>query len=184
MARARDLEALGAEYRVKHNGFLPDRVRRSGRKERRKAMQALGDGCGWLARLAMAGDNLRFFTVSLDAFNLEHLQNESSLYDHDAINSIRQATLEATPGAFWARLEVGKYERKLHVHILAHDAPRVAYASRKVESLERVAAYVSKCPVPGGDQSAGIFLEAQKRARESGRKRLPRTSFRRGIPNS
>lgn len=184
MARNRELEQRGKQYRLNHQGFLPDRVRRSGRKEKRKALEALGDGCGWLSRLAMSGCNLKFFTISLKTLGFEHLEHESNLYDHSAVNKIKQAILEVIPSSFWARLEVGNKVRRLHVHVIAHQAPTVAHNAQAVEALERIAVYICKCPVPGDDLSAGIFLEAKRKAYLEGRKRLPKTSFSRGIPNS
>jgi hypothetical protein len=182
--RSRDLEKIGREYRETHNGFLPDRVRRSGRKQKRKTLEMLGDGCGWLPRLAMAGDELRFFTVALAALDLEHLEHESNMYSHEAVNSIKDKIREVMPSAFWARLEVGNRERKLHVHLFAHNAPAVSHNGQETQSLGGIASYVCKCPVPDDDLSAGVFIEAQKQSRAAGHKRLPNITFRRGIPNS
>jgi hypothetical protein len=184
MARARDLEKIGETYRKNHDGFLPDRVRKSGRKQRRKALEALGDGIGWLSRLAMQGDKLEFYTVHLKALGLEHFEGEENLYQHDTVNAIKQAILKVMPGTFWARLEVGEKGRKLHVHVLAHQAPTVAYNAQEVQSLQGIAEYLCKCPVPGDNLSAGIFLEARKQAELMGHKRLPKISFSRGISNS
>ncbi len=191
MTRTRDLEALGAAHRKSHQGFLPDFVRKSGGRTRRKASEALGDGNGWLSRLAMAGKQLEHHTVHLSAFKLEHLEGEENLYDHQAVNTIKQAVLEAMPGTFRARLEVGKEgRRRLHVHILAHQAPifahqvpKVAHVIRPVTDLKGMGVYMYKCPVPENDNlSAGIYLEGKKQARLKGYKRLPKTAFSRGIP--
>jgi hypothetical protein len=183
MARVRELEALGEKYRAANNNFFPDRVRRSGKANRFKARKALGDGEGWLSRLAMAGDNLEFYTISLEALGLKHLEHEANLYNHAAINTIKDAILKATPGVFWARLEVGDRERKLHVHVLAYEAPTVVHNAKPVIDLGGIALYISKCPVPSDDLSAGIFLEAKCQAQLEGR-RLPKTSFSRGIHKS
>ncbi len=184
MARVRDLEKVGETYRKQHLGFLPDRVRRSGRKQKRKSLEALGDGAGWLSRLAMAGEKLEFYTVHLAALGLEYLEFEGNLYDHAAVNTIKQALFNAMPGTFWARLEVGNQGRRLHIHVLAHQAPSVDHNAQEVQSLQRIAEYLSKCQVPGDDLSAGIFLEAKRQAQITGHLRLPKTTFKRGIPNA
>ena len=183
MASKRDLAKLGKSYREAHKGFLPDRTRRSGRKQKRKALEALGDGDGWLSRLAMAGDRFEFYTIHLVALGLEHLEHEKNLYDHAAVQSIKKAVLRIMPSKFWARLEAGSEVRRLHVHVLGHEAPQVAHNAQEVQSLEKIALYVNKCQVPGDDLSAGIFVEAQLMARRE-KRNLPRTSFWRGIPRS
>ena len=148
-----------------------------------KADKALGEGAGWLSRLQMAGNDLGFYTVSLKALGLEHLEHESNLYSHEAVNAIKQATHQAMPGAFWARLEVGK-ERRLHVHVLSHQAPSVANFPEEVYDVKGIKAYLSKEQVPSDLLSAGIFLQAKRQSRLEGHKRLPKTSFSRGIPTS
>jgi hypothetical protein len=183
MARVRELEAIGEKYRAANKNFLPDRVRWSGKAQRFKARKALGDGDGWLSRLAMAGNNLKFYTISLEALGLKHLEYEANLYNHAAVNKIKDAILNATSGVFWARLEVGDRERKLHVHVLAYEAPTVTHNAKTVFDLGGMAIYISKCPVPSDNLSAGIFLEAKYQAQLKGR-RLPKTSFSRGIPKS
>jgi hypothetical protein len=189
MARTRrDLERLGRAYRKERKGFLPDRVQRSGRKQKRKALEALGDGAGWLSRLAMAGENLHLCTITLKSLGLERFEDETHLYDHDAVAQIVQAVHKAMPSAFWARLEVGNRQRKLHVHVVAHQLPTVIHHARPEKEFEGglmdIASYVTKCPVPGDNLSAGIFLEAQRLARTQGHSRLPATAFKRGIPNN
>jgi hypothetical protein len=184
MARSRrDLERMGRVFREAHNGFLPDRVRRSGRKSRRKAREALGDGVGVLARLAMLGPDLVHVTVSLEALGLGDLEHESNLYAHDAVDRIKARTLELFMGAFWARLEVGREARRLHLHVLMHELPPVAHHAEPVTDLGRIAEYLSKCQVPADDLSTGIFLEARAEAFKAGKPRLPKTSWSRGIPS-
>lgn len=178
----RELERLGKNYKKAH-GFAPDRVRHSGRKQRRKARKALGDGAGWLSRLAMLGDGLQHITLNLSSLGLEHLETEFSLYDHSAVSSIKAGVLNEFTGPVWTRLEVGK-ARKLHVHALAFEAPKSQHSTKQVHDLKGIALYLSKLQVPGDDLSIGIFLEAQKQARAAGHKRLPKTSFQRGIPTS
>jgi hypothetical protein len=184
MARVRDLEQVGKTYRAQHLGYKPDRMRTTSAKKRRKALRALGDGYGWLSRLAMAGSNLQLITINLAAFKLESLEGESNLYDHAAVDQIKTATLEAMPSAFWARLECGDEERKLHLHLLAHEVPRVAHHAEPVTNLKGMALYLSKAQMPGDDLSSGIYLESKTQARARGKKRLPKTSFSRGIPNA
>jgi hypothetical protein len=184
MTRIRELEALGAACRKQNGGYYPERVRRSGKLQRRKALKAFGDGHGWLARLAMTGSKLEHYTVHLKALGLEHLEDQESLYDHEAVNSIKQAIHEAVPGSFWAHLEVGDQARRLHIHVLAHNAPTVPYVRGKEKTLEEYANYLCKCQVPSDDLSAGIFWKAKQQARLEGKKRLPKTSFSRGIPMS
>jgi hypothetical protein len=86
------------------------------------------------------------------------------------------------------RLEVGNRQRKLHVHVVAHQLPTVIHHARPEKEFEGglmdIASYVTKCPVPGDNLSAGIFLEAQRLARTQGHSRLPATAFKRGIPNN
>jgi hypothetical protein len=184
VTRVRDLERAGREYRLTHDNFLPDRVRRSGRKQTRKTLEALGDGCGWVARLQMAAGDLKRFTFSLRALGFEHLEYEGHIYRHASVAAIKEAVFAVMPGRFWARLEVGERERKGHLHALAHEAPTVTHHAQETETLEELVSYVCKCSVPGDDLSAGIFLEERARALSEGYKRLPNTSFRRGIPNS
>jgi hypothetical protein len=184
MARSRrELERAGRVYREAHNGFLPDRVRRSGRKSRRKAREALGDGVGILARLAMLGPDLAHVTVHLEALGLGDLEHESNLYVHDTVDQIKARTLELFTGAFWARLEVGREARKLHLHALMHELPPVAHHAEPVTDLGRIAEYLSKCQVPADDLSTGVFLEARAEAFKAGKPRLPKTSWSRGIPS-
>ena len=123
------------------------------------------------------------FSVNLSSLGLEHLETEFSLYDHSAVSSIKAAVLNEFTGPVWTRLEVGK-ARKLHVHALAFEAPKSQHSTKQVHDLEGIALYLSKLQVPGDDLSIGIFLEAQKQARAAGHKRLPKTSFQRGIPTS
>jgi hypothetical protein len=182
MARVRDLERVGAEYREKHGGFLPDRCTRSGRKQTRKAKAAIGDGARLLCRLERAGQGVKHYEIALKNLGLEQYEHESNLYRHDAISEIRTAVFAALEGAFWARLEVGKQARKLHVHVLAHQSPKVDHHLCKAQTLKDYAQYLSKCQVPGDNLSAGIFLESRKQAQLEGHKRLPKTSFSRGIP--
>jgi hypothetical protein len=182
MASVRKFQAQAKPYCKTNKVWLPDRVRRSGRAQRRKALVALGDGVGWLSRLAMAGDTLGFYTLHLKALELEHLEHESNLYDHAAVHAIKQAIHQAMPGVFWARLEVGKQGRRLHVHVLAHNAPRVAHHAREVDSLKKLAEYVCKCPVPSDAKSGDVLDTAKRLARLEGKKRLPKTCFSRGIP--
>jgi hypothetical protein len=179
----RELERLGRVYREAHNGFLPDRVRRSGKKSRRKAREALGDGVGVLARLAMLGPDLVHVTIHLDALGLGDLEHESNLYTHDAVNRIKARTLELFTGSFWARLEVGREARRLHVHGLMHESPSMVHHAEPVTDLGRIAEYLSKCQVPADDFSTGIFLEARAEAFKAGKPRLPKTSWFRGIPS-
>jgi hypothetical protein len=186
MARSRDLERIGREYRnhpknTKHR--LPDRVRRSGRKEQRKAKQLLGDGAGILARLAMLGPDLAHLTVSLAALDLAHLEDESNLYVHDAVQQIKARTLEVFTGPFWAKLEVGREVRKLHLHILAHELPPITHHAEPVLDLGRIVAYLAKCQTPSDDLAAGVFLVARAEAFKAGIPRLPKTSWSRGIPS-
>jgi hypothetical protein len=184
MARTRELEAIGESYKKTHRGYLPDRVQKlSRRAKERKADKALGEGVGWLSRLQMAGDDLGFYTVSLQALGLAHLEHESNLYNHEAVNAIKQATHQAMPGAFWGRLEVGK-ERRLHVHLFAHQPPLVAHFPKGIYDLKGIKAYLSKAQVPSDLLSAGVFLQAKRQSRLEGYKRLPKTSFARGIPTS
>jgi hypothetical protein len=182
MARVRDLERKGAAYRKDHNNFLPDRVHRSGRRQTRKAQAAIGDGAGLLCRLEGAGQGVKHYEIALKSLGLEQYEHESNLYRHDAIAKIRAAIFAAIEGAFWARLEVGKRARKLHIHVLAHESPKVFHHICESQSLEGYARYLSKCQVAGDDLSAGIFLESRKQAQLEGKKRLPKTSFSRGIP--
>lgn len=179
----RELERLGRAYRDAHNGFSPDRVRRSGRKSRRKAQEALGDGMGVLARLAMCGPGLSHVTIHLGALGLGELEHESNLYNHDAVDRIKARTLELFAGAFWARLEVGRESRRLHLHVLTHELPSIAHHAESVTDLGRIAEYLNKCQVPADDLSTGIFLDARAENRKLGHKNLPRTSWSRGVPS-
>ena len=180
---ARDLERRGREYRLTHNGFLPDRVRRSGWKSRTKAQGALGDGVGFLARLAMLGPDLVHVTVHLEALGLGDLEHESNLYAHDSIARIKARTLELFTGPFWTRLEAGRESRRLHLHALMHELPSIVHHVKLVTDLGKIVEYLQKCQVPGDDLSAGIFLEAKAQNRKAGRKSLPFTSWSRGIPD-
>jgi hypothetical protein len=187
MARSRrDLERIGREYRNRPkntNHVLPDRVRRSGRKEQRKAAKLLGDGAGILARLSMCGPGLVHITISLAALDLAHLEHEENLYAHDAVGWIKTKTLELFTGPFWARLEVGREARKLHLHVLAHESPPVTHHAEPVHDLGRMAAYVAKTQTPSDDLAAGVFLVARVEAFKAGKPRLPKTSWSRGIPS-
>jgi hypothetical protein len=183
MTRNRELEALGAAY-VARKGFLPDRVKRSGNAQTRKSKVALGDGIGTFSRLEMADkvNKLEHYAIHLKDLGLEQFKYEGMLYDHEAVSSIKQEILKAVSGAFWARLEVGKHGRRLHVHVLAFNAPSVFNVKGKDKSLEEHAFYFSKSQVPDDLLSAGVFLESKKQSLLKGNKRLPKTSFSRGIP--
>ena len=183
MAQGLDAPTLAQQYRAANKGYLPDRVRRSGRRQRRKAAKALGDGCGWLARLQMLGDNLGFHTIALRDLGLEHLEHESDLYNHESVAAIKQVVCRAMPDAFAAKLEVGNDERKIHVHILAHVAPTVKHHTSVVYDLKGIITYWYKPSVPSDDQSANVYLTAKNASRAQGDKSLPRIAFRRGIPN-
>lgn len=183
MARRRELEKMGEIYREHHKGYLPERVRSSRRLQHRKAQRAIGDGVGWLSRLAMAGDRLEFYTISLETLGLEHLEDETNLYRHEAVDAIKIAVLQAMPGTFWARLEAGQKGRRVHVHVLAHEAPTVVHNARPVNDLAGIALYMSKPQVPSDNLAAGILLEARRQSKLEGRQRLPKTSFSRGIPS-
>jgi hypothetical protein len=80
MTRTRELEALGAAY-VARKGFLPDRVKRSGRQQTRKSKVALGDGIGTFSRLQMADkvNKLEHYTIHLKDLGLEQFKYEGML---------------------------------------------------------------------------------------------------------
>lgn len=187
MARSRrDLERIGREYRNRPKNIhhaLPDRVRRSGKKEERKAAKLLGDGVGILSRLFTCGPGLVHIIVSLAALDLAHLEHEPNLYAHDAVGRIKAKTFELFSGPFWARLEVGREARKLHLHVLAHESPPVTHHAEPVLDLGRMAAYLAKTQTPSDDLAAGVFLVARVEAFKAGKPRLPKTSWSRGIPS-
>ena len=100
-----------------------------------------------------------------------------------SIEQIKNAVCTAMPRAFYARLEVGRKARKLHVHVLAHEAPNVRHHVCNENTLDWYAKYLNKNQVPGDNLSAGIYLEARENSLLKGCKRLPETSFKREIPN-
>jgi hypothetical protein len=175
-----DGERLLQQHLSAHRGFLPDRVRRSGRKAQRKTLEALGDGSGWAARLFTAGPGLQHVILALDDLGLPDLGDESDLYNSQAVARIKRASLEVFPGPFWLRLEVGYKLRHLHAHALAHELPRCPHIAKPVEDLERLLLYLHKAQVPSDLASARVFLVARQEARDTG-KRLPRTVWWRGI---
>jgi hypothetical protein len=181
-----DADRLLRQYLSAHKNFLPDRVRRSRRKAHRKALEALGHpdemgSCnGWAARLWNTHDTLYHVVLALGDLGLSDLSAESNLYEHAAVSRIKQATLEAFPGTFWLRLEVGNRNRRLHAHALTPDLPTCPHVASIVEDFGRLLVYLHKCPVPGDSESARVFLVARQGAQES-KSRLPRTVWWRGI---
>lgn len=183
MARSRDLEKIGRTYRDAHNGFTPDRLRPSRNKAKRLGLKAIDSGAGWICRLANAGPGLHHGVLRLRSLNLERLEPESSLWNHAAVLEIKRAVRRAVPGPFYARLEAGDEARRVHVHVLTHEALTVDCALKPVRDLERIAGYLSKPPAPNDDLAIGEFITAKLEAKKQGRN-LPRLAFWRGIPKT
>jgi hypothetical protein len=181
VTRIRDLEQIGRNYRKVHHGFVPDRLYTSGSKTRRLTLKALDDGTGWICRLSQAGPQLQHGVLHLKQLGLEHLESEDTLWNRKAVDEIKQAVKQIAPGMFWARLEVGKEARHVHVHILTHESFGLHCALEPVRGLERMAGYLAKAPAPNDDLGIGQFIEAKCEAKRNG-KNLPRLSFWRGIP--
>lgn len=177
---ARIAIARAKAHRAQHANFAPDRCRSGARVKCRKALVALGDGVGWAARLEMAGDGLRLYTVGLAALGLEHLKPWQSLLEPDAVGEIKRASLQVFAGPIWAKLEAGK-TGCTHIHVLAHVAPIVQARVSKIYALDGLLAYLNKSPFPSGLEAEGFVLLAQDRVRLAGT-RLPSLSFGRGIP--
>jgi hypothetical protein len=182
MARVRELMTRGRKYLKERNGFYPDKLRRSDNAARRKVRAAFGDGCGWFSQLLMLGSSLGLYTITLKDLNLESLESEKTLYDYDSIERIKDAVFASIDCPFWARVEVGYDNRRTHVHILAHEAPKVRYHLEPVTTPEGMIAYLCKAPAPHDVLSIGMLLDGRDKAQKKGRKRLPKVSFSRGIP--
>lgn len=177
----RDLERIGAAYRKGKNGYVPDALHGSGGKSRRLGLKAIDSGTGWICRLAQAGPNLQHGVLHLRHLELEHLESEENLWDHESVATIKQTVAIVAPHRFYARLEVGEEARRLHLHVLTHESLTVHCALEPVRDLERMARYLAKPPAPSDDLAIGLFVQGRQAARSAGRT-LPRLAFWRGIP--
>ena len=170
-------------YRAAHKGYGPDRLRDSGRARRKRAARALGDGAGWLSRLAVSGPGLCAFVVRLEVIGCQRYNRTDALFSRRAVGAIKAALARVLEPPAWCRLEVGRVHGHVHVHVFAHQRPRCACAGGPVRNLEALARYVLKSPFTPTLENEGRYLEALERARRSGRC-LPRTSWSIGLPRA
>jgi hypothetical protein len=155
---------------------VPDRFHCTGAKRTRKVKVALDDGVGWACRFFVAIEELREFVIEMRDIGLEEFSNER----------IKHAIGKAFDGPFWAKIEVKRITRKLHVHVLANaQTPRLV--KRKLKGRKRTLKrlyYLVKVPaqLPETPKERARALRLLRDAKKHmGTRNLPRVSFSRGI---
>jgi hypothetical protein len=113
------------------------------------------------------------------ALGLEQFERSASLWDHKAVEQIRQAIALAVQGPHWAVLEIGKTN-----HLFAHQAPTCEAWAIAIPDLQDRLEYLAKSPVPyDALEIEGQYLRAARAAKLVGR-RMPRLSWTCRVPRT
>lgn len=180
------------EHRAANLGYGPDRLSNSSKKLTRLGAGRVGteENPGVLSRLVRQLERPTSYVADAVLLGLPREAGEAdAIYDHALVDSWRSALQLRFAAPWYAKLEVDKTGRA-HAHVLA-EANACCYEleGKPLESLERLARYLSKAPddrVRLDDRSArleseGLYLEARQRAKRNG-KQMPRLSFSFGVP--
>ena len=174
----RELTLKAQVFRFNHRGYNHQKFRDSRRHREREARKKLGDGVGVFCRIAMACDDLTFYTVHAEDLELQSsCADWKGYFDPETVKQWKEA-INATFARHWTRLEVGN-EGRLHAHVLAEaNAPiqLSGQAVKTVHDLEGLARYLSKSALPVIDLVMGYYLEHKGN--------VPRTAWSQRIPQA
>ena len=174
----KELTLKAQVFRLNHRGYNHQKFRDSRRHREREALKKLGDGVGVFCRIAMACDDLTFYTVHTDDLGLPtSCADWRGYFDHETVTQWKEA-INATFARHWTRLEVGN-EGRLHAHVLAEASAPIQLSGQAVKSvhdLEGLARYLSKSALPLDDLVMGYYLEH--------RGNVPRTAWSHQIPQA